>query len=110
MTKTFKNMSCHELHTHPNLIYEDTDSLKRFHGLISSKLMEDPKIHIGGTAIPNIVPDIPNIHKILTNMGHGFVHQSGLDESSGQKPTIVLHRIAFRVYLMFSRIGKNTKY
>ena len=56
------------------------------------------------------VPDIPNIHKILTNIGHRFVHQSGLDESPGQKSTICLHRIAFRVYLLFSRMGKNRKY
>ena len=35
-------------------------------------------------------PKIPNIDKILTNIGHRFVHQSGLDESSRQKSTIVV--------------------
>ena len=54
--------------------------------------------------------NIPNLDKILTNIGHRFVHQSGLDESSGQRSTILRLRIAFRVYLMFSKIGKNTKY
>ena len=59
-------------------------------------------------AIGNI--SIPNIVKILTNIGHRFVHQSGLDESSGHKSTIFRHRIPFHVYLMFSQIGKNAKY
>ena len=51
-----------------------------------------------------------NIDNILTNIGHRFVHLSGLDESSGQKSTLFRHRIAFRVYLMFSKIDKNTTY
>ena len=29
-------------------------------------------------------PNIPNIFNILTNIGHHFSHQSGLDESSGR--------------------------
>ena len=51
-----------------------------------------------------------NIHffgKILTNIGHRFVHQSGLDENSGQTSTFVRQGIVFRVYLMFSQIGKT---
>ena len=47
---------------------------------------------------------------IYIYIGHRFVHQSGLDESSGQKSTTFRYRTAFRVYLMFSQIGKNTKY
>ena len=49
------------------------------------------------------------IYTMLTNIGYRFVHQSGLDESSGRKSTTFLHGFAFRVYLMFSEIGKNTK-
>ena len=51
-----------------------------------------------------------NIDNILINIGHRFVHQSGLDQSSGRNSTIFRLRIALRVYLMFSQIGKNTKY
>ena len=56
------------------------------------------------------MPDMPNIQTILTNIGHRFVHQSGLDESSGGFTTTFRHGIAFRVYFMFSKIGKNHKY
>ena len=51
-----------------------------------------------------------NIDNILTIIGHRFVHQSGLDQSSGRISAFVRLRIAFRVYLMFSQIDKNTKY
>ena len=53
---------------------------------------------------------MPNIDKRLTNVGHRFVHQSGLDESSRHKSTFVRHRIALRIYLMFSKIDKSTTY
>ena len=56
------------------------------------------------------VPDMLNIHNTLTVIGHRFRHQSGLDESSGGTSTTSLHESAFRVYLMFSKIGKNTQY
>ena len=56
------------------------------------------------------VPDIPNINKILTNLGHRFVHQSGQDESSGRNSTFFGNRIAFRVYVVYSQIGTNTDY
>ena len=46
---------------------------------------------------------------LLTSIGHRFGHQSGLDESSGRNSTTCLHGIAFRVYLVFSKIDKNTK-
>ena len=62
-----------------------------------------------GSTVGRYNTNIPNIDKILTNIGHRFVHQTGLDESSGQKSTIFPYRIAFRVYLMFSNIGQNTK-
>ena len=39
-----------------------------------------------------------NIDNILTNIGHRFVHQSGLDQSSGRNSTFFRHRIAFRAY------------
>ena len=58
--------------------------------------------HVART-IPH--PDMPNIHNIFANVGHRFGHQSGLDESSGRKSTTFRLRIAFRVYLMFSKIG-----
>ena len=51
-----------------------------------------------------------NIDNVLTNIGHRFVHQSGLDQSSGRNSAMFRLRIAFRVYLMFSQIDKNTKY
>ena len=51
-----------------------------------------------------------NIHQILKSIGHRFVYQSGLDESPGQKSTKFRLRIEFRVYLMFSQVGKNTTY
>ena len=54
--------------------------------------------------------NIPNIDKTFTNIGHRFGHQSGLDESLRRKSSIFRLRIAFRVYLRFSQIGKNTKY
>ena len=53
---------------------------------------------------------VSHIDNILTNIGHRFVHQSGLEQSSGRNSTFFRLRIAFRVYLMFSEIGKNTKY
>ena len=53
---------------------------------------------------------MPNIHNILTIIGHRFGHQSGLDESSGGKFTTFLHGIGFRVYLVFSKIDTNTAY
>ena len=46
--------------------------------------------------------------QILTNIGHRVGHQSGLYESSGRNSTIFLHGIAFRVYLVFSKIGKHS--
>ena len=54
-------------------------------------------------AVPQVrtVPDMRNIHDILTTIGHRFGHQSGLDESSGQVSTIFRHGIAIRVCLMF---------
>ena len=53
------------------------------------------------------VPDLLNIFKILTIIGHCLGHQSGLDGSSGQTSTICLHGIAFHVYLVFSKIGRS---
>ena len=53
---------------------------------------------------------LTSIDKILTNIGHRFVHQSGLDESSGRNSTSFRHRNAFRVYSVFSKIGGNCQY
>ena len=65
-------------------------------------------------AVPYVdaVPDIPiyTILYFLTNVGHRVGHQSGLDESSGQIPAAILNVFAFRVYLVFSNIGKNIKH
>ena len=47
---------------------------------------------------------------MLANIGHRFGHQSGLDESSERNSTTFLHAIAFRVYLVFSKTGKNIEY
>ena len=48
---------------------------------------------------------------ILTNIGHRLGHQSGLDESSGQHEfSRYLHGFAFRVYVVFSKSGKNIRY
>ena len=43
------------------------------------------------SALANVgaAPDIPNIHNVLTNIGHRFGHQSGPDESSGQNPAAI---------------------
>ena len=49
------------------------------------------------------VPDMPNMHIILTLLGHRFGHQLGLDESSGRNSTTFLHGIAFRVYEFFPK-------
>ena len=57
----------------------------------------------GGT-----VPYIPNIDNILAH-GHRFGHQSGLDEGARQKSAAMLNAFAFRVYVVFSKVGKNTK-
>ena len=46
----------------------------------------------------------------LFPIGHRFVHQSGLYESSGQNSATFRHRNAFHVYLVFSEIGRNTTY
>ena len=65
----------------------------------------------GNEDIPHCeIPDILHIRRILTNIGHRSVHQSGLDESSGRNPTIIRDGVAFRVYFMFSQIGKGTTY
>ena len=56
-----------------------------------------------------IVPNIPNIHNILTNIGHRFGHQSGLYESSGQNSAAILIAYSFRVYFVFSNICKITQ-
>ena len=50
---------------------------------------------------------IYDVRNISTNIGHRSGHQSGLDESSGPKSTIILHGIAFHIYLRFSNTGKN---
>ena len=48
---------------------------------------------------------------MLTIIGYRFGHHSGLDESSGRNPTALLHEVAFRVCLLFSRRRRtNTKY
>ena len=52
----------------------------------------------------------PNILNLLRTNGHRFGHPSGLDESSGRNSTTFRHRIAFRVYLVFSKISKNPTY
>ena len=46
-------------------------------------------------------------HNILTIIGHCIRHQPGLDESSGRDSTTFLHGIAFRFYLVFSKVGKT---
>lgn len=51
------------------------------------------------------IPDIPNMHNLLPNIGYRFGHQSGLDESQRRKPTTFLDRLAFRVHLGFSIVG-----
>ena len=56
------------------------------------------------------VPDMPNIHDMLTNIGHRVGHQSGLDERSGRSSTTFLYGTAFRVYFMFSKIGRSSTY
>ena len=55
------------------------------------------------------IPAVPTLHNILTNIGHRFGHQSGLDESSRRNSTASLHEAALCVYLVFPKIGKNTK-
>ena len=55
------------------------------------------------------VPDVPNIHNIITIVGHRVGHQSSLGESSGRISTICLSGIVFRVYSVFSKIGTNIK-
>ena len=55
------------------------------------------------------VPDMPNIRNMLTIIGQRFGSQSGPDESSARNSTTFLHGIAFRVYLVISKIRKNTK-
>ena len=59
-----------------------------------------------GTFLAGTVPDLPNTNIILSNIGHRVGHQSGLDASSGQKISTRLHGIPFRIYFMFSKIGK----
>ena len=56
------------------------------------------------------VPDMRNIHSLLTITGHLYGHQSGLDERSGRNSTIFLHGVALHVYLVFSQIGKHITY
>ena len=44
-------------------------------------------------------------------IGHRFGHQSGQDESSGHFLTIFVYNMcSFCVYLVFSKICKNTEY
>ena len=52
------------------------------------------------------VPDMPNVHDILTSIGHPFGHHSGLGESSRRKSTFVLHEIAFPVYSIITKMTK----
>ena len=52
---------------------------------------------------------MPTIHHTITNIGHRFGYQSGLDERSGQKSTLFQYGIVFRVCLMFSQISQNIK-
>ena len=63
-----------------------------------------------GVADVGAVPDIPIIHKILTNIGLRFGHQSGLYESSGQNSAAILIAYSFRVYSVFSKICMNSTY
>ena len=56
------------------------------------------------------VRDTPNIFNIFINIGHRFGQQSGLYKNSRRNSTAFRHRNAFRVYLVFSKKGKNTKY
>ena len=44
----------------------------------------------------------------LIGIGHRLRQQPGLDESSGRNLETFLHGVAFSVYLMFSKTGKNT--
>ena len=62
------------------------------------------------TSVPSLdtVPDMPGINNILTTIGHRSGHPSGLDESSRRNSTTFLFGIAFRVYLVFSHIHRNT--
>ncbi len=64
---------------------------------------------VHGARIFNVgtVADRPNIHNILTNIGHRFGHQSGLDGNTRQKPFCVVREIVLRVCLVFSEMGKN---
>ena len=55
------------------------------------------------------VPDIPNIHNILTNIQQ-FGRQWGLDESSGRKSATLVHGFAFSVDLMCSNINTTIEY
>ena len=56
------------------------------------------------------VPYIPNIHNVFANIGHRFGQHSGLNENSGRNSTTLVCEFAFRVYLMFSKVGKNFNY
>ena len=53
------------------------------------------------------IPNMTNIHNILTNIGHRSGHQSGLDESSGRNPTTFLYGVAFRVYFVLAKYIKT---
>ena len=54
------------------------------------------------------IPNMSSIHNILTIIAHPFGHQSGPDESSGRNSTTFLYGATLRVYLMVSKIRKNT--
>ena len=53
------------------------------------------------------VPNMQSIHNVLTIIGHRFGHRSGVYQSSGRNPTIFLYGIAFRVYLVISKIREK---
>ena len=54
-----------------------------------------------------LVPSIPNIRNILTNIVYVFGHQSNLDKNSGQNSIIFQNVVAFRVYLMLFKTCAN---
>ena len=52
----------------------------------------------------------PNVQNVLSNVGHRFGHQLGLDESSGRNYTTFLFGSAFRIYSMFVEISENANH
>ena len=60
-------------------------------------------------AVPYVgtVPDTPNIHNTLTNIGHHFAHQSDLDDRSRPQSTMCLNGFVCGVCSVFQKSVKT---